>query len=135
MTRRGRLDEDPADSSHAAARIEVEQVGDEVLQLGDALQPRVAGPDEDVGQILAARVAVLERLGRLERAQDVVAQRDRFGERLEADAVLGETGHRQRAADRADGDDQVVVDELLGLAVQRLDLEAVSLRRGTRDAA
>ena len=85
--------------------------------------------------MLAARVAVLERLGRLERAQDVVSQRDRLGQRLEADAVLGETGHRQRAADRAHGDDQVVVDELLGLALERFDLQAVSLRCRAGDAA
>ena len=69
---------------HAAARVEVDHVGGEVLQLGEPLEAGVAGADEDVRQVLAARARrVLERLGDLERADDAVAQRDRLGQRLE----------------------------------------------------
>ena len=105
----GRLDEDPAHAGDLAARVEVHDVGGEVLQLGEPLEARVAGADEDVGEVLAARVAVLERLGDLERADDVVAQRDRLGQRLQRHAVLGEAGDRQRAADGAERDDELVV--------------------------
>ena len=118
-----------------AARVQVEDVGDEVLQLGEALQARVARADEDVGQELAPRGAVLERLGLLERAQDVVAQRDRLGQRLEAARVLGEARDRQRAADRADGDDELVVGEVLDRALEVLDLQRVALRRRAGDPA
>ena len=52
---------------HRAARVEVEHVGGEVLQLGDALQARVAGADEDEGQQRGARLVVLDGLGGLER--------------------------------------------------------------------
>ena len=87
-----RLDEDEAQALDARARIEVDDVGGEVLQLGQALEPGVAGADEHVGQQRASRRLVLDRLGALERLQDLVAQRDRVGERLEAHRVLPEAG-------------------------------------------
>ena len=97
-----RLDEDPAHALLAAARVQLDHVGREVLQLGEALEPGVARADEDVVQPLRALLRVLERLGRLERREQVVAQRDRVGQRLEADRVLGEAGHGQRPRDRAE---------------------------------
>ena len=54
------------DARHATARIAVEEVGGEVLQLGDALQPGVAGPDEDVVEVLLAPLEVVDRLGDLQ---------------------------------------------------------------------
>jgi len=92
------------------------------------LQPGVARADEDVGQVLAAGVAVLQRLGDLEGADHVVAHRDRLGQRLQRHAVLGEPGDRQRAADRADRHHELVVAQFLPRAVQRAHVQDVALR-------
>ena len=71
----------------AGARIAVDRVGGEVLQLGERLEPRVAAADEDVGQQLLAARRVLGRVRLLERLDEVVAKPDRVGEALEADRV------------------------------------------------
>ena len=75
----------PARAVEAAARVAVDHVGHVVLQLGDPLQPGVAGADEHEGQVRAALPRVVERLRDLEVEQRAVAQRDRVGERLEAE--------------------------------------------------
>ena len=55
--------------------------------------------------------------------QHLVAQRGRVRQRLEADPVLGEPGDRQRARDRSERDDQLVVGELDALTVDPLHRE------------
>ena len=62
-----RLDQhDPARAVEAAARVALDHVGHVVLQLGDALEPGVAGADEHEGQVLAALPRSSQRLGDLE---------------------------------------------------------------------
>ena len=56
------LHEHEAHALQPAARIELEHVGREVLQLGQALHPRVAGADEDVGEQRVAGLVVVDRL-------------------------------------------------------------------------
>ena len=130
-----RLDQQPAHPAGAAARIQLDRVGGEVLQLRQALQPRVARADEHVAQPLRALAPVLERLGDLEGLQDPVTERDRIGQRLEAEAVLGEAGHGQRARYRAERDDELVVAQALDVALRRADLEDVLLRPRADDLA
>ena len=55
----------------------------------------------------------------LERLDQVVAQPDRVGEALEADRVAVEAGDRQRARDRADRNQELVVAQGLDLALVR----------------
>jgi hypothetical protein len=109
------LDQQPAHALHPAAGVEVDDVGGEVLQLGQALDAGVAAAHEHVGQELLALARVVDRLGHLERAQHVVAQRDGLGQRLEPDRVLGQAGDRQRPRP-AQRDDQVVVLDALVVA-------------------
>ena len=108
----GRLDQDPAHPVQAGARVALDRVGGEVLQLGERLEAGVAAADEDVGEQLVAAGRVVGRVGRLERLDHVVAQPDRVGEALEADRVLGEAGHRQHPRDRAEREQQLVVGQL-----------------------
>ncbi len=107
-----RLDQHPAHPLRAAAGVELDRLGGEVLQLGEPLDAGVAGPDEHEAQVLGARGRVLQRLGDVEAVEYLVAQRGGVRERLQADRVLGEPGDRQRARDRAQRDDQLVVGEL-----------------------
>ena len=101
----------------AGARVALHRVGGEVLQLGQRLEAGVAAADEDVGEQLVAAGRVLGRVRRLQRLDHVVAQPDRVGEALEADRVLGEPGHRQHPRDRAEREQQLVVGQLLDLAL------------------
>jgi hypothetical protein len=101
----------------ARPRIEVHRVRGEVLQLGERLEAGVAAADEDVGEHLLAPGRVLRRVRGLERRDDVVAQPDRVGEALEADPVLGEAGDGKGAGNRPEGEQELVVAQLLSLAV------------------
>ena len=65
----------------------------------------------------------------------MVAQPDRVGEALEADRVLVEPGNRQRAADRAEREQQLVVVELLGVALVGGQLDRVAGRVVAGDRA
>ena len=125
------LDKDPARAVEAAARITLDDRCHEVLQLGDALQPRVARTDEHEGEVLLAAAAVTERLGDLQLEQSPVTERDGVGNRLEAEAVLGEPGHREHPGDRAHRDDQLVVAQDLGSPVGRRVAQLRERRVGT----
>ena len=105
------------------ARIAADRVGGEVLELGERLEPRVSAADEDVGQELLAPCGVLARVRHLQRLDDVVAEPDRVGESLEPDRVLVEAGHGDRARDGAHRQHELVVAELLGLAVVAAQLD------------
>ena len=101
----------------AGARIALDRVDGEVLELGERLEAGVAAAHEHVGELLAAALGILARVRRLERLDDVVAQPDRVGEALEADAVLVEAGDRQQPRDRAEREHELVVALLLDLAL------------------
>ena len=60
ITRSVGLDQDPAGAVEAAARVAVDHVGHVVLELGDALQPGVAGAHEHEGQVLAPLLGVVD---------------------------------------------------------------------------
>ena len=128
-----RLDQDPAHAVQAGPRVAVHRVGGEVLKLGERLEARVAAADEDVGEQLLAARRVLGGVRRLERLDQVVSQPDRVGEALEADRVPVEAGNRQRARDRADRDQQLVVADRLDLALVRVGARPCAPRgRGRR---
>ena len=94
-----------------------ERVADEVGQLGERLDARVTGADEDEAQLPQPLLLVLGGHGGLEAAEDVVAEVDRSRQRLEAERVLGEPGDRQRARGRAERDHDLGVadvDDVLG---------------------
>ena len=65
----------------------------------------------------------------LEAPQDVVAQRDRVGEVLEAECMIGEPGDGQRPGNRAERDDEVLVghidEHFLGLDLDALPVGSV----------
>jgi hypothetical protein len=96
------------------------RVTSHVLQLGECLDARVAGADEDEGEGGVADGGVAGGGGDVELFEDVVAQADGLFDGLEADAVLGEAGDGEGAGDGAGGEDEVVVVEVEGLGVRFL---------------
>jgi hypothetical protein len=66
------------------------------VELGQRLDARVARADEDEAEVACRLVRIEARRGRLERAQQPVAERDRVGDVLEALAVLGQAGDGDR---------------------------------------
>ena len=111
------LDQDPAHAVQAGARVTLDRIGGEVLKLGERLQPRVAAAHEDVGEERLAAGRVLGGVRPLERLDHVVPEPDRVGQALEADRMLVETRNGQRPRDRSDGDEELVVADLLVLAL------------------
>ena len=105
----------------ARARVEVERVGGEVLQLRERLEAGVAAPDEHEREQGVEVGGVVRRVGELERLDHVVAQPDRVGKRLEADGVLLEARHRHDARDRPVRDQQPVVAQLVLLTLEVAD--------------
>ena len=103
--------------------VAVHRVGGEVLELGQGLETGVAAADEDVGEHLLPARRVLGRVRHLQGLDDVVSEPDRVGEALEADCVLVEARHREGPGNRADREHQLVVAQVLGLAIvhPRLD--------------
>ena len=106
---RRRVDEHPAQSRALELRVVAQRVADEVGELGERLDARVARSDEDEREVRLGALAVVLGRGRLEPAQHVVAEVDRVGEVLEAEPVLGETGDRQRPRERAEREDGPLV--------------------------
>ena len=105
---RGRVDEHPPARRRAQARVVAECVLDEVRQFGERLDARVAGADEDERQPPRRSSSSSASSASLELLQDLVAEIDRIGERLEGEPVLREARDRQRPRHRAEGDDEVV---------------------------
>ena len=89
------VDEHPPLWGRAEQRVVAHRVAHEIGQLGERFDPRIAGADEDERQ-LAAPFRVGRRLGRgFQSPEDVVAEIDGVGERLEPEAVLAEPRDRQ----------------------------------------
>ena len=78
-----------------------------VGELGESLHACVTRPDEDEGHEPRPRFLVERSVGCLELLEDMVAQVDRIGERLEGEPVLGEAGNRERPRHGAERDDEV----------------------------
>ena len=62
---------------------------DEVLDLAGRLDAAEAGAADDEGQLRLPLVGVRLEVGALEHLDDPVAERERIGQRLHADRVLG----------------------------------------------
>ncbi len=117
--RRRRVDEHPVLRGLAELRVVAHRAANEVGHLGERLDARVAGSDEDEGEVAADLVGVGLGRRQVEAVQHVVAQRDRVGEVLEPEPVVGEARDRERPCDRARGDDQALVADLLVPGVGR----------------
>ena len=70
--------EAPADAPH------------EVLDLAGGLDPAEAGATDHEGELSVARIGILLEVGTLEHLDDPIAERERIGQGLHADRVLGE---------------------------------------------
>lgn len=108
------LYEDPLQVVRVDVVVVAHGVAGHVLQLGERLDAGVTASYEDEGQGRVADRGVARGGGDVHLLDDVVAQADGLLDGLEADAVLGETGDRERARDRAGGQDEFVVRQLLG---------------------
>ena len=125
---RRRVDEHPALSCLAETRVVAQRVRDEIGELGERFDPRVAGTDEDEGQVRLASSGIELGIGTLELVQDVVSEIDRVREILEPDRVLGEAGDRKRPGDRAERQHQVVPRDLERARLRGLDVGGSLLR-------
>ena len=105
---RRRVDEHPAPRDVLQARVVAGRVVDEIGQLRERLDARVARADEDEGQPALPLRVVERRVGVLQLAEHVVAEVDRLGQRLEGEGVLGEARHRHRPRHRAERDHQLL---------------------------
>ena len=99
---RRRVDEDPALPVTRKLRVVAKGVAGEVGELGQRFDPCVARTDEDEGEMRLGAAPIRLRRSRLQPAEHVIAKVDRVREVLEAQAVLGEAGDRQRTGDRAE---------------------------------
>ena len=84
----------------------------EVVELRERLDAGVACADEHEAEIALGLVRVEARRGRLERAQEPVAERDRVRDVLEPMTVLGEAGHGEGAWHGAERDHEPLVADL-----------------------
>jgi hypothetical protein len=114
------VDEHPALGFAAQTRVVAQGVADEVGELGERLDARIACADEDEGEVSRSLLCTGRGVCCLELPEHVVAERDRVGQVAEAVAVLGEAGHRQHAGDGAEREHEAVVADL-DEAVDRLD--------------
>ena len=108
---RGRVHKHPVLPRVLEGRVVADCVPNEVHQLGERFDARIAGPDEDERQLPSYVGRVEHGSGCFESAEDVVPQTDCVREVVEAETVVGKTGYREHAWDRPDGDDEVLVAE------------------------
>ena len=125
----GGIDEDPVLWLGLQRWVVAERVLNQVGKLRQRFHSRVAGPDEDEGQLPAAVALGVGGCGDLQPRQHVVPQTDRVAQRLEAERVLGEAGNRKSPDDRSQRDDQIGVPHpeqaILGLDLGALPLGVV----------
>ena len=112
---RRRVDEHPARARALELRVVAERVADEIRKLGERLDSRVTRSDEDEREVRLCSLAVVFGRGRFEPLQHVVAEIDRVCDVLEAEPMLGEPGDRQRAGERAQREDGLLVVDSEGL--------------------
>src|SRR5439155_25463925 len=94
---RGGVDERPAAGGRTQPRVVWQGVLGEVGQFRERLASGVAGADEDERQPPRSLLLAERGVGRLELVEDVVAEMNRVGERLEGERMLEQTGDGQRA--------------------------------------
>ncbi len=82
------------------------------MQLRERLDAGVACADEHEAEIALRLVGIEARRGRLERAQEPVAERDRVRDVLEPATVLGEAGHGECAWHCTERDHEPLVADL-----------------------
>ncbi|MEX2486482.1 MAG: hypothetical protein WD377_02570, partial [Nitriliruptoraceae bacterium] len=105
----GGLDEDDAHVVDVEARVVAPQhVIDEFGERSGKLDTRRTSAGDDERQV-AVSTPIRPGRGDLEAAQYVVPQRERLGQRLETEGVLGDAGDAEIARHRAGGHHQVVV--------------------------
>jgi len=115
------VDQHPSLRGSAQARIPAEGVPDEVGELREGLDARVAGSDEDEGEVRRGPCVVELGVRGLQLPQHVVAEVNRVRKVLEAERVLGEPGYGQRPRHGTERDDELLVAELVGDAVRAPD--------------
>ena len=98
-----------------------------VLELAKDLDAGVPPADDDEGEHPAAQCLVTRGLRDVQALDDLVAQRDGLLDGLEPGAALGQARDRERPRDRAGGDDDVLVREVVRRPLQWLDLRALAL--------
>ena len=125
---RRRVDEHPAARRRAQARVVAERVLGEVGQLRERLDTRVAGADEDEGQPPRPLLVVERSVGQLELLEDVVAQIDRIGQRLEREPVLGQARDGKRPRHGAECDDEIAPAHRAAVDQRGASLEIEALR-------
>ncbi len=81
----------------------------EVGELRERLDAGVARADEHEREVPLLHGRVGREVGKLELLQHVVSEVDGVGDVFEAEGVLAEARHRERAADRAERDDEPLV--------------------------
>src|SRR5262245_6689144 len=123
--------ENPALGNALELRVGAQRCLRHVVELGERLDARVAGADEDEAEL--RRVLWIDRRA-LELQEDVVAEPDCVGEVLEADAVLGQAGYRQGAGRRAERDHETLVADLEGSG-KRVDGDGLPVTVVSRDLA
>ena len=94
---RGGIHQNPVLASVSECRVVTQRVPNEVHQLGQRLDTRVAGSDEDERQLALDVGRIEDCRGGLESAEDVVPKPDCVREVVEAEAVVGEAGDREHA--------------------------------------
>ena len=111
---RRRVDEHPALRRRSETGVVAQRVPHEVGELGECLDARIAGADEDEREMAGLLLLRGCRVRGLELPEHMVAKRDRVGEVAKAVPVLGQTGNGQDARDRAEREYQVLVADLDG---------------------
>ena len=109
------LDEDEADVALLDGRDGAHGRACHVLELGDGLDAREASSDEDEGEQAPAALGVPGGGGVLDAGEDPVAQGGGLLDLLEAHGLLRQAGDRQGAGLGAQGNDEVVVGQGVGL--------------------
>ena len=126
-----RVDEHPALRGSFQLGVVAERVANQVGELSERLDARVARADEDEAELAATVLLVVCRRGCLQPPEDVVSEVDRVGEGLEPEAVLGETWDRQRARDRAERQHDVSVMDVDAL-LARVHVDGLAVGVETR---
>ena len=136
----GQLGQDPARALHQdevdVLLVDAGDLGDvgadHVLQFRDRLDAGEATSDEDEGQQPAAPLGVPGAGGVVDAREHPVAQRQGLLDLLEAHGLLGQARDGQGAGLRAQGQDEVVIAQVVGLGDL---LGGLGHRRGDGDGA
>lgn len=113
--------------SARSARVQMQERGGQILEVGDHLDLRVAAASDDEREVLGAHLRLVRRLRKLEAPEQRVAQVQRLDDALEPHSPLGESRNRQAPGHRAEGNDQLVVGQLPRVAHHVHEFESPAL--------